>query len=148
MRFTSSGSKMVLTRDDTGTIPNFLNFTVAAYKLADNNCTKIPDWTLMYGINCHFGLTKGIFIHFPFFQTFLPFLINYIYLETLFHFSWSSFFLSEISWFQEISWKVASLKNVQWIATWGNSNYLPRTFPFSWTVRLPIPHLRWVKVTR
>ena len=38
-----------------------------------------------------------------------PFLINYLYLETLFHFSWSSIFLSEISWFQEIFWKVASL---------------------------------------
>ena len=37
---------------------------------------------------------KGILIHFPFFQTFSPFLINYFYLETLFHFSWSFFFLS------------------------------------------------------
>ena len=35
---------------------------------------------------------KGILIHFPFFQTFSPFLINYFHLETLFHFSWSSFF--------------------------------------------------------
>ena len=43
------------------------------------------------------------------FDTFSPFLINYLYLETLFHFSWSSTFLSEIYWFQEISWKVASL---------------------------------------
>ena len=32
-------------------------------------------------------------------------------------------------------------KNVQWITTLGNSNYLPRTFPFSRTVRLSIPHL-------
>ena len=35
-------------------------------------------------------------------------------------------------------------KNVQWILTWGNSNYLSCTFPFSRTVRLPILHLRWV----
>ena len=52
---------------------------------------------------------KGILIHFPCFQSFSPFFINYFYLQTLYHFSWSSFFLSEISWFQEISWKVASL---------------------------------------
>ena len=50
-----------------------------------------------------------IWMHFPFFKTFPPFLINYFYLETLFHLSWSSFYLTEISWFQEISWKVASL---------------------------------------
>ena len=31
-------------------------------------------------------------------------------------------------------------KNVQWIATWGNLNYLPRTFPFSRTVR---PYCRY-----
>ena len=37
-------------------------------------------------------------------------------------------------------------KNVQWIATWGNLNYLPHTFPFSRTVRLPMLHLRRVKV--
>ena len=74
-----------------------------------NNCTKIPDWTLKYGIIAILMFNKGILIHFPFFQTFSPFLINYFYLDTLFHFSWSSFFLSQISWFQEISWKVASL---------------------------------------
>ena len=51
-----------------------------------NNCTKIPDWTLTYGINCHFGFNMGILIHFPCFQTFSPFLINYLYLETLFIF--------------------------------------------------------------
>ena len=41
--------------DDTGTIPNFLNFTVTALTCYDNNCTKICDWTLNYGINCQFG---------------------------------------------------------------------------------------------
>ena len=90
---------------------------------------------LVYVINCHFVFNKRILIDFPFFQTFLPFrsIIFYLetlfhfswskfffqtflpfwsiifYLETLFYFSWSKFFLSEISWFQEISWKVASL---------------------------------------
>ena len=78
-------------------------------QLADNNGIKIPDWTLRYGINCHLVFNKGNLRNFPCFQTFSPFFITYFYLETLFHFSWSSFFLSEISWFQEISWKVASL---------------------------------------
>ena len=99
--------KLFLSRDATGTIPNFLNFTVAA--LTPWYCTKIPDWTQKYGIIAILVFNKGILIHFPVFQTFSPFLINYLYLQTLFHFSWSSFFLSQISWFQEISWKVASL---------------------------------------
>ena len=55
------------------------------------------------------AFNKWILIHFPFSKPFPPFLINYLYLATLFHFSWSSFFLTAISWFQEISWKVASL---------------------------------------
>ena len=58
---------------------------------------------------------KGILIHFPFFPNlFPPFSINYLYLKKLFHFSWSSFSLSGISWFQEISWKVASLIFIDW----------------------------------
>ena len=35
-------------------------------------------------------VNKRILINFPFFPTFPPILINYFYLETLFHFSWSS----------------------------------------------------------
>ena len=48
-----------------------------------------------YGINCLLISNENFefLIHFPFFQTFPPFLINYFYLETLYHFSWSSFFL-------------------------------------------------------
>ena len=100
--------------------------------LTDNDCTKIPDWTLKYGINCHFGFHEGIFfINFPFFQTFSP-LYDQLYLSkdtvsfflkfflSIWNFLKSgilsrdtvSFFLKflfEISWFQEISWKVAPL---------------------------------------
>ena len=54
---------------------------------------------------------KAIFIHFPFSKPFPPFwsIIFYLEIGLLFHFSWSSFFLSGLSWFQEISCQVASL---------------------------------------
>ena len=60
---------------------------------------KLPSWFLI----------REFWYIFHFSKPFLPFLIKYVYLETHFHFPWSSFFLSEISWFQEISWKVAAL---------------------------------------
>ena len=34
---------------------------------------KYLNWTLKYGINCHFDFNKGILIHFHFFQTFSPY---------------------------------------------------------------------------
>ena len=67
---------------------------------------------LKYGIIAILMFNKGYILLFS--KPFPPFLINYFYLETLCHFSWSSFFLSQISWFQEISWKVASLYLIHW----------------------------------
>ena len=56
------------------------------------------------------AIFRGSFDTFSFFPNLFPlFDQSFFFLETLFHFSWSSFFLSQISWFQEISWKVASL---------------------------------------
>ena len=60
-------------REDTGAIPNFLITLQSSHQLADDNCSKIPDWTLnKHGINCHFVFNKGMLIHFPFFLNPFP----------------------------------------------------------------------------
>ena len=84
-------------------------------KMAATTCSVVsnPAPIPTSAVTCFWFLMREFWYMFLFFpKHFPPFLINYFYLETLFHFSWSSFFLSTISWFQEISWKVASLTKI------------------------------------